>query len=215
MKYKAAVFDLDGTLLNTLEDIADSVNEMLKMYSFPARSYEEIRSFVGNGARNLIRQSLPADASSELIDECLTVYITHYSNNMRNKTRPYDGVIPLLRELKEKGMKIAVCSNKGDANVKGLCAEYFGGLIDVAAGEVLGIKKKPAPDGVFKAIEDLRADPRDVVYIGDSEVDVITGRNAGIPFVGVSWGFRPREVLIAEGAEIIADTADELREFLI
>jgi len=210
MKYKAAVFDLDGTLLNTLDDLADSVNAMLKMYSFPQRTVAEIRSFVGNGARNLIASSLPENSSPSLVDECLSVYIAHYSKNMNNKTRPYDGVPDLLQHLKQAGIKIAVCSNKGDENVKGLCNEYFGSLVDVASGELPGIKKKPAPDSIFDAIEALGADPNEVVYIGDSEVDVLTAKNAGISFIGVSWGFRDRADLIAEGAEVIADTADEL-----
>ncbi len=215
MKYKAAIFDLDGTLLNTLDDLADSVNAMLKMYSFPRRTVAELRSFVGNGARNLIARSLPEDSPPTLVDECLSAYIAHYSENMKNKTRPYDGVPDLLQELKKAGMKIAVCSNKGDENVKGLCNEYFGGLVDVASGEVPGIKKKPAPDSIFKAIEALGADPNEVVYIGDSEVDVLTAKNAGISFIGVSWGFRDKADLLAEGAEVIADKADELLALMI
>jgi len=215
MKYKAAIFDLDGTLLNTLDDIADSVNAMLRMYSFPQRTLDEVRAFVGNGARNLIVKSLPGGVSPSLVDECLSAYAALYSENMSNKTRPYDGILDLLRKLRQNGMKIAVCSNKGDENVKELCFENFGGLVDAASGETPGINKKPAPDSVFKAIEALGADPREVVYIGDSEVDVVTAKNAGLSFIGVSWGYRDKADLQAEGAETIADTPDELLALLL
>jgi phosphoglycolate phosphatase len=215
MKYKAAIFDLDGTLLDTLEDLTDSVNEMLRQNNFPARTPEEIRTFVGNGARNLIVKSVPAGTGDEQIDKCLSAYLALYENNLNNKTRPYPGMTELLETLRKMGVKIAVCSNKGDGNVKSLCEEYFSGLVDAAAGEMPGIKRKPAPDSVLKAISELSVRVQDAVYIGDSEVDVKTARNAGTAFIGVSWGFRNKDILYAEGASIIADTADELLQYLI
>lgn len=215
MKYNAVIFDLDGTLIDSLEDLADSVNEMLKKYGFPHRTLEEVRTFVGNGARNLIAKSVPAGTSSEQIDKCLATYLTLYASNMNNKTRPYPGIPEILEKLKDTGVKIAVCSNKGDDNVKDLCEEYFPGLVDIAAGEVPGIMRKPAPDSVLKVIKDLGLSKQDAVYIGDSEVDVRTAKNADMPFIGVSLGFRDSKILYAEGASIVADTADELLQYLI
>lgn len=210
MKYSAAIFDLDGTLLDTLEDIADSVNEILKRYSFPQRTLGEIRTFVGNGARNLIIRSLPENTPPGLAEEFLAAYTARYSSNMKNKTRPYDGMPDLLRKLRQNGMKIAVCSNKGDRQVRELCREYFGGLVDAALGELPGIRKKPAPDSIYKVLEMLGASSHEAIYVGDSEVDVITAKNAELPFIGVSWGFRGRAGLEAAGAGLVADNADEL-----
>ncbi|NLM60796.1 MAG: HAD family hydrolase [Clostridiales bacterium] len=215
MKYRAAIFDMDGTLLDTLEDLADSVNAMLKQYDYPTRTTEEIRTFVGNGARNLIAGAVPAGTAPKRIDECLSAYLAIYEKNMSNKTRPYPGIPELLEKLKLSGMKTAVCSNKGDFNVKNLCEEYFPDLVDTAAGEMPGIRRKPAPDSVLKVLRELNVSPQDAVYIGDSEVDVLTAKNAGLAFIGVTWGFRSRETLLAEGASVIVDTADELLQHLI
>lgn len=215
MKYNAVLFDLDGTLLDTLEDIADSVNLMLAAFSFPPRSYDEIRRFVGNGARTLVAKSVPSDTPAELIDDCLNKYLSIYSKNLRNKTRPYDGVLNLLARLKASGIQIGVLSNKGESNVKELCQDYFGGLVDVAAGEIPGIPRKPAPDGVLRALNALGSSPRHTAYVGDSETDVRTAQNAGLSFIGVSWGFRHRSDLLTEGAELIADSLEELSSLLL
>ena len=188
---------------------------MLRQNNFPARTPAEIRTFVGNGARKLIAKSVPAGTGDEQIDKCLSTYLAIYENNMNNKTHPYPGMTELLEALRKMGVKIAVCSNKGDANVKSLCEEYFPGLVDAAAGEMPGVKRKPAPDSVLKAIGELSVSLQDAVYIGDSEVDVKTAKNAGIAFIGVSWGFRDKDMLYAEGAYIIVDTADELFRHLI
>ncbi len=208
------IFDLDGTLLNTLDDLADSVNFALREHGFPERSLEEIKSFVGNGVRNLMQLSTPDGFDNPQFENCLEAFREHYSKNMNNKTRPYEGIMELLAELSAKNYKLAIVSNKFDRAVKELAGEFFGDYIKVAIGESGGLRKKPEPDCVFEALEELAAEAGKAICVGDSEVDVRTARNAGLPCIGVTWGFRSRELLEASGAEHIIDSPLELLQLL-
>ncbi len=210
MKYDTIIFDLDGTLLNTLDDLKDSLNFALANHGYEPRSLEEVRSFVGNGVEKLVQRSLPMDISDEEIKTCLDTFKNHYSTNMRNRTRPYDGIMELLLDLNRYNYKLAIVSNKFDIAVKELAKEYFGELINVAIGESATVKSKPAPDSVFAAIKELGSDIGKVIFVGDSDTDVQTAKNAGVPCIGVTWGFRTREVLRNEGADFLIDTPKEL-----
>lgn len=214
IKYNTFLFDMDGTLLNTLEDLTDSVNYALETCGYPKRTMDEVRSFLGNGVKVLISKSVPANTSDTDMMHCLAIYQKHYSENMESKTRPYDGINELLQVLKEKGIKLAIVSNKFDSAVKALCREYFQGYIDIAIGESENVARKPAPDGVFTALNQLSSKKEEALYVGDSEVDVKTAHNAGLKCVGVTWGFRDREILKAEGADFIIDNPLELLDFI-
>ena len=212
MKYKAVLFDMDGTLLDTLEDLRDGVNLMLERRGAPQRTTEEIRAFVGNGARKLMQLALPAGTDGAEVESVLEEYREWYKVNYCIKTRPYDGVEEILNLLQAQGIKSAVVTNKPDATARQLAEKFFPGL--PAFGQRDEIPKKPAPDMVRNALEVLGVAAQDAVYVGDSEVDVKTARNAGMPLIAVSWGFRTREQLRAAGAETIVDTAEELRQLL-
>ena len=210
MKYHAVIFDLDGTLLDTLEDLRCSVNHALRHFAFPERSLEEIRSFVGNGVRNLMTKAVPVALEEPRFEEIFAEFKSHYAVHWRDFTRPYDGVVELVEELHGRGLKLAVVSNKTDAEVKNLCKEFFGDHILVARGEVPGVQRKPAPDAVLLALESLGMECGQALYVGDSEVDVRTARNAAVDCVAVTWGFRSREELAAEGATVFIDKPSEL-----
>ena len=210
MKYDTIIFDLDGTLLNTLEDLRDSLNDILIKNGFEARSLEDVRRFVGNGVKNLVRLSIPEYCSEEELTLILEAFKEHYKNNMQNKTRPYNGIMELLLDLHRYGYKLAIVSNKFDTAVKSLSNTYFGSLISVAIGETAQIRRKPAPDSIYTAVKELGSELSKAILVGDSETDVKTAKNAGIPCIGVTWGFRCREVLRAEGADFLIDTPREL-----
>ncbi len=215
MKYTdTIIFDLDGTLLNTLWDLTEATNYALKECGYPERSYDEIRHFVGNGVEMLIRRAVPQDTSEDRIQEVLAIFKIFYMHNSRNNTKPYDGIIELLEHLKKKGFKIGVVSNKFDKAVKDLCNNYFFGLIDVVTGESANVPKKPSPIGVLKTIEELGANPDKTVLVGDSEVDIETAKNAGIYSVGVLWGFRDEQTLIDAGADELVDSPERLEMIL-
>lgn len=213
-KYDTVIFDLDGTLLNTLEDLTDSVNYALKLHGYPKRTIEEIRSFVGNGVARLMEFSIPDGRNNPLFEKCLEDFRSHYSGNMLNKTDAYKGIRELLAQLSEKNYKMAIVSNKFDKAVKGLNQVYFGQYIKVAIGESENVSKKPAPDTVFKALEELGSTADKAVYVGDSEVDVKTAKNSGTVCVGVTWGFRDRKLLEDKGADYIIDKPIELLEII-
>ena len=213
-KYNTIIFDFDGTLLNTIEDIADSVNYILKKYNYPIRTYEEIISFVGNGSTKLIEQALPEGRNTQNFENILEEYLNHYLKNNNIKTAPYEGIMELLNELYVKNYKLAIVSNKNDNNVKSLNKIYFGMYIETAIGESDDVKRKPAPDMVYNAINELSADIEKAVYIGDSEVDIMTAKNANIHCISVTWGFRDKEFLKEHGAEHSIDEPCELLEFL-
>ena len=198
------LFDLDGTLLYTLEDLLDATNYALAAYGHPPRTLQELRRFVGNGAANQIRLALPDDKKEDL-DKVLAVYKPYYTDHCQVKTRPYAGVLPALEYLTKK-YPVAIVSNKPDAAVKSLCAEYFPGIY--ALGETADCPRKPAPDMVFRAMEAIGADR--CIYVGDSEVDVQTARNAQVPCVCVLWGFRDREDMEAAGGSVFCEKTEEL-----
>jgi phosphoglycolate phosphatase len=208
------IFDLDGTLLNTLEDLADSVNAALAEVGLPQRTLEEIRNFVGNGAERLIRRSIGSDDDEALVQKVLAIYKRHYDKNCQNKTDLYPGIGALLLQLKEEGYKMGIVSNKHQEAVKPLYEAYFESLIDVAIGQQAAYRKKPDPDAVFLAIQALDAERERAVYIGDSEVDLETARNASLPCVLVTWGFRDRVLLEAEGGKYFAETPEDILKFL-
>ena len=201
------LFDLDGTLLNTLEDLLDATNYALELCGYPRRTLSELRRFVGNGAENQIRMSLPEGASPEEVQRVLKIYKPYYTEHCQVKTRPYDGILGALAILKGR-YSVAVVSNKPDAAVKALCAELFPGIF--ALGEAPDCPRKPAPDMVFKACRAIGADT--CVYVGDSEVDVATAKNAGVPCLSVLWGFRDREEIEQAGGEFFCETPAELTE---
>lgn len=202
-KIKAILFDLDGTILDTLEDLADSVNYALSSLGFPTHTVSEIRAILGNGVKNLISRSLPENATEEDFEACLSIYKEHYEINKTNKTAPYDGIISLLTELKAMGYKLAIVSNKHDDAVQGLYKMFFSEYADFALGNTDALPKKPEPDMVYCAIEKLGVDHSEVAFVGDSEVDIKTAKNAGLPCIAVTWGFRDEDVLINAGADII------------
>ena len=214
MKYQAVIFDLDGTLLDTLEDLRSSVNHALEHFGLPGRSLEEIRTFVGNGVRNLMTKAVPGGTDEPRFEEIFAEFKSHYAVHWRDFTRPYDGAVELVEELYRRGLKLAVVSNKSDAEVKNLCKEFFGEHILVVRGEVPGVPRKPAPDAVLLALEGLGMERSQALYVGDSEVDVRTARNTEVDCVAVTWGFRSRDELAHEGATVFIDHPSELLTLL-
>lgn len=212
--YELILFDLDGTLLDTLEDLADSVNYVMKKYGYEKHTLEEVRSFVGDGIKKLLERSLPDGVQETILENAFLDFMSYYKENCKKKTKPYDGICELIKNLKKEGWKLAVVSNKNYAAVNELVPFYFPDLFDIAVGEREGINKKPAPDTVFYALDKLGVKAENAVYIGDSDVDVKTAENAGTEGIFVTWGFRTREELKAAGRKDmrIADTAEELYE---
>lgn len=214
MKYELIVFDMDGTILDTLEDLKNSMNYTLKLHNMPERTLDEIRSFVGNGIRKLIERAVPQETSEEKITEIHKNFMAHYEIHCADFTKPYDGVISLIQELRNRGYKTAVVSNKADSAVQELCVQYFPNLFDLAIGERSEIAKKPAPDMVHLALAQLGFPKENAVYIGDSDVDVATARNSGLAMIAVDWGFRSRDFLISQGAETIVSKPEEILELV-
>lgn len=214
MKTDTVIFDLDGTLLNTLEDLADSTNYAMRAFGLKERSINEVRNFVGNGVDVLIERAVEGAISKEQELECLDVFKQHYSKNMDNKTKPYDGIMDVIKELLKRGYHIAIVSNKFDAAVKGLNVDYFEGLFPVAIGASDTVAKKPAPDSVIKALQELRSDKERAVYVGDSDVDIMTARNSGLPCISVTWGFRDEELQRSMGTDYIIHKPEELLDVL-
>lgn len=208
------LFDLDGTLTDTLADLRNSVNFALAEFGFSERSTDEIRSFVGNGVKMLVYRSVPENTDSETAERCLEIFKAHYKDNSRNETKPYDGIIELLGELKKRNIKTAVVTNKLHEAAAEIVEFFFGDLIDITIGQCDEIAPKPEPDSIYLALEKLGVSKENAVYVGDSEVDCITARNAGIPCIGVTWGFRDRNVLEENGADFIANKAEEIIQFL-
>lgn len=213
-KYDTVIFDLDGTLLDTLEDLADAVNYALRSMQMPERSIEEVRAFVGNGVRRLIELAVPEGFANPRFDETFERFKEYYGKHCNDKTKPYEGILPLLQELKEEGFALAIVSNKLDSAVKELSRIYFDKLVEVAIGEREGVQRKPAPDTVFAALEELAVSGESAVYVGDSDVDLQTAKNAGLPCISVLWGFRDRAFLEEQGAEMFAETPGEIKKYL-
>lgn len=204
MKFKAVLFDLDGTLLNTLTDLTISINHMLKEHGYPLRTEREIRSFLGNGARNLVEKSLPAGCDEATVDLCLKEYLAYYNLHANDNTAPYQGILELIDELHRRGVKTAVLSNKGDVQVKALTKQHFP-QISFALGEKEGLHRKPCTDGVDYALKELNASPNSAALMGDSEVDGQTAHNAGIAFLAAGWGFRDKEDLMKCKPDLFLD----------
>lgn len=209
-KITTIIWDLDGTLLNTLEDLTDSVNYMLSIHNFPLRTIEEIRSFVGNGLAKLTERALPDTVTPEEYETCLSEFKAYYKIHMQDKTGPYEGILDVLKTFQDKGYRMAVVSNKADAAVKELIPIYFGDLLPIAIGDMDGREKKPAPDSVYEAMNQLGVTKEECIYIGDSDVDVNTAKNSGIPGIGVLWGFRTKKQLEAVGATMFAEKPEDL-----
>ena len=215
MNYKLAIFDLDGTILDTLEDLADAVNAGLQHMGYPERSIGEVRQFVGNGVGKLMQRAVPAGTSEEDTEKALAAFKEFYAVHCEDKTGPYPGIHELLRELRAAGCKTAVVSNKIDSAVQVLVNNQFTDCFDYALGEIPECRRKPAPDMCEKVLRELGVDKKDAVYIGDSDVDLETAANSGLPCIGCEWGFRGREFLQAHGAERIAATPEDIKKWIL
>ena len=214
MKKNTVIFDLDGTLLNTLQDLADATNYALREQGMPERTIEEVRQFVGNGVRLLMIRAIPGGEENPLFEETFALFKSYYGEHCNDHTRPYEGIMELLATLREKGYAVAIVSNKIDFAVKELSKLYFQGIVPVAIGEKEGIRRKPAPDTVFEALKELGRAKEEAVYVGDSDVDIETAQNAGMPCVSVLWGFRDKAFLKAHGASHYAEKAEEILKYV-
>lgn len=210
MKYRAILFDLDGTLLNTLEDLRDALNYALAGHGYPTRTLEEVRRFVGNGMAKLIERSVPVGAETAPV---LETFLPYYQAHSMDKTRPYDGVGTLLDSLKGRGAAMAIVTNKAHAAAVPLCGRFFP-QVDTVVGAREGVPTKPQSDMIRLAMTELGASAEETVYVGDSEVDLATARNAGLDYVCVTWGFRSRAELEAQGAAHFAADPGELLTLL-
>lgn len=214
MKYDLLVFDMDGTILDTLEDLKNSMNHTLRLHNMPERTLDEIRSFVGNGIRRLIELAVVPGTSTEKQDAIYRDYMAYYKEHCADDTKPYDGIIDAIRHLRSLGYKTAVVSNKAHPAVLELCDQYFTGLFDLAIGETPEVARKPAPDMVHMALKHFGVPKERAVYIGDSDVDVATARNSELDMIAVDWGFRSRECLIEQGATTIISKPDEILKYV-
>lgn len=211
---KAVIFDLDGTLLNTLYDLSDAVNCALEKYGQPQRSIEEVREFVGNGIRNLMLRAVPDGDKNPMFEEIFAFFREYYKAHCNIKTAPYEDILALMEELKQRHIKMAIVSNKIDSGVKELNDIHFSKYVDVAIGEREGISRKPAPDSVNEALRILEVDKAHAVYVGDSDVDIKTANNADVRCVSVTWGFRDEDFLKEHGAETLIHRPLELLDYL-
>jgi phosphoglycolate phosphatase len=209
-KYDTVIFDLDGTLLNTLEDLADAVNYVMKKYHYPERTLDEVRRFVGNGIRRLMELAVPENVPAEKFEIVFEEFKSYYTDHCQIKTCAYEGIMPLLKTLYEKGYAMAIVSNKNHAAVCELNEIYFKEYIDVSIGQKDGIRKKPAPDTVLQALKELGKEKERAVYVGDSEVDFATAENTGMDCVLVSWGFRTPQELSEFKPEFFINQPEEL-----
>ena len=208
--YKNYIFDLDGTLLNTLADLASSTNYALRQYGMPEHSVDDVRRFVGNGVGKLIERAIPDGLANPLYEDVLATFRKHYLIHSLDTTSPYPGIGELLHTLRSMGCNVAVVSNKFYNATVELCQQFFADTVEVAIGERENIRRKPAPDTVFEAMRQLGVTAEDTVYVGDSDVDVATARNSGIPCISVLWGFRDRDFLIEHGATTFVNTPEEI-----
>ena len=210
MRYQAVLFDMDGTVLDTLDDLYDSINHSLAEFSLPRVSREHVRQCLGNGAAYLVKHCVPADCGAALEAEVLAFYKPWYEEHCNDHTAPYAGIPELLRRMKGQGILTAVVSNKPDGAVEKLADDLFPGCFDYTAGEKDGIRRKPAPDMLEAALKYLNVAKEDAVYIGDSEVDLETAKNTGLPCISVLWGFRDRDFLVSHGATTFAEKAEDI-----
>ena len=214
--FKVAIFDLDGTLLNTLDDLANACNYALNKFSFPTHNVEEYKKFIGNGIYKLVERAVPNNKKDkETVEKVLETFSNYYNEHMIDMTKPYDGIVDILDELRAKGIKLAVVSNKKHEFTIEIVKKYFGDRFDIVFGHRENYKEKPDPTSVLEVIEKLNILKSECIYIGDSNVDILTAKNAGVKSVGVSWGFRDREELANEGANYLADNNIELLNIIL
>ena len=209
--YDTYVFDLDGTLLSTLGDLAASCNHALRANGMPERTIDEVRRFVGNGVKKLMERAIPGGLDNPLFEKNFADFRQHYMHHNLDTTCPYPGVMEMLESLRSRGKKVAVVSNKFYAATQALCKHFFGDLVDVAIGEREGIRKKPAPDTVNEALAQMNVGKERAVYIGDSDVDIMTANNCGMPCISVLWGFRDYDFLVEHGATIFVTSPLQLK----
>ena len=219
MKYSLAIFDMDGTILNTLDDMTDSLNEILSKYKLPLHTVEEVRFMVGNGIPKLVERALPDGRNTADFEKILADFIAYYEKHCAIKTAPYAGIVECIKKLRAAGIKIAVNTNKVEPAAIALCDDYFPGLFDIISGSRPGMPPKPAPDGIYEILNrakmDGNSDGQRAVFIGDSDVDMQTGMNAGLDVIGVDWGFRGKKFLQEHGATVIMMNAEELCSYMI
>ena len=211
---KGIIFDLDGTLLDTLEDLKNAVNAALKMNNLPTRSLEEVRAFVGNGIKNLIIRAVEGGKENPAFDKVFADFKEYYGIHCKDNTCPYPGISELLEILHDRNIPMAIVSNKIDSAVKALNVEHFKGYMVSAIGEMEGIARKPAPDMVDKAISEMNIPRENLIYVGDSDVDIMTAKNSDLRCISVTWGFRDRDFLIAHGATNIIDKPEQILNYL-
>ncbi len=211
MRYKAVLFDLDGTLIDSLADLTSSVNYIMKLYGLDEHTGDEVKSYIGDGTYKLFERAFPAGTPRETIDGAIEIYRPYYAEKMKENTVPYDGITGLLDRLKKDGYIIGVVSNKFRKSTELLCRKYFP-QADIALGEMEaeGVRRKPHPDMIIRAAQELGIETDDILYVGDSEVDIYTAENSGIRCISVSWGYRDKDYLVECGAEAVADDPDEL-----
>ena len=214
MKYTTVIFDLDGTLLDTLEDLTNSVNYAMTAMGWENKSQKEVRLFLGNGIRALMKKCAPMDTTEEDFEKAFSYFKKHYDVHNQDNTRPYEGTLELMKHLKEKGLKMAIVSNKVQSAVDALKDKFFSDVIEYALGDSPDIARKPAPDSCYKVLELLESTKEDAVYIGDSEVDLATAKNAGLDCIAVLWGFRDEDFLVEQGAKVFAKTTEDIERMV-
>ncbi len=219
--YKLAIFDMDGTILNTIDDLADSCNVICKKYGYPLHTVEEIKYMVGNGIPKLMRRALPQDISEEQFQKVLAEYIEYYEDHCAIKTAPYKGIVECISSLRTAGVKVAVNTNKVQAAAEELCQMYFPNLFDVISGSRPGIPPKPDPTGLYEILREIglskeeACQPGTACFIGDSDVDLKTGVDSGLDFIGVDWGFRGHTFLLEHGASLVVNNTEELKKLIL
>ncbi len=214
-KINTVIFDMDGTVLDTLSDLAASVNFVLREHGMPEHERDRMRLFFGNGIRYAFRCAVPEDTDDAVVDKMLPLFFEHYGKHCMDMTKPYEGIPKLMKDLSDKGMKVAIVSNKVDFAVKELSERFFPGLVTLAVGEREGVRRKPAPDMVDAALAELGSSRNEAVYVGDSEVDLETAENSGLPCIAVLWGFRDRERLERCGATHFAKTPSDVLDIIL
>ena len=210
MKINTIIWDMDGTVLDTLTDLRDSVNYVLGLYDMPGHTIEDYRRYFGSGIKHALKCAVVPGTEEDVIEEMLPIFKEYYDKHCLDNTCPYEGIVETMKKLKDAGYKMAIVSNKIDSAVKELNDRFFSDSVEVAIGERDGIKRKPAPDMVEQALSELGSSKEEAVYIGDTEVDIETARNSGLPCISVLWGFREKEFLIENGASVFAETPEEL-----
>ena len=215
MRYTAVLFDMDGTVLNTLDDLTNAVNYTLARYKLPLLERRQVAAYLGNGAKYLMSRAVPAGTSETMLEEILGYYQPWYDSHCAILTAPYPGILPLMQALRKAGVKQAVISNKQDSAVKQLAEQHFPGLLETAVGESTLVRRKPNPDAVLAALREMGVDRKDAIYVGDTEVDLRTAENAGLACAAVGWGFRSEQQLHEAGAGHVFQSAEELQDWLL